>query len=135
MAELKTQSGATAQINVAPFEDALTLNNLVTPYLATVGVVADSNANIKMEDLMKVMVTAATDAGIQAQMMKCMARCTYNGQKITQSTFETVEARGDYYEVALACVKENITPFVNGLFSQFSALLEAYQPKRADILK
>lgn len=135
MIELKTQSGATVNINVAPFEDALTLNNLVTPYLATVGVVADANANIRMEDLMKVMVSAATDAGIQAQMMKCLARCTYNGQKITSATFEAAETRGDFYEVAMACVKENISPFVNGLFSQFSALLEAYQTKRADTPK
>lgn len=130
--EIQTKSGAAVVINSAPFEDALALNNLVAPYLTVIQTFADGNANIRMDDLSKIMVEAATNVQIQRQVMQCLKRCTYKGQAISAATFEDSQARADYYEVVAGCIKENVTPFVESLFSQFSALLEAYQTKRAD---
>ena len=55
-----------------------------------------------------------------AALFKCLLRCTYNGHKITLATFEPEDARQDYYDIAVACVRVNLSPF----FSRLSAMLE-----------
>lgn len=123
--DLTVKSGAKVVINTAPFEDALALNNAIGQLLPSIDIKMDAELNIDVASMAKVMVVVGTQAPVQTLVMKCLARCTYNGQAITPSTFEPVTAREDYYECAIACVKENIGPFVNSLFSQFSGLLEA----------
>lgn len=133
--EFKSKTGANIVINVAPFEDALALNNAVgNPVL---GLKIDIEPNFDLENAAQLhyVTVVSTQAGVQALIMKCLKRCTYNGHSIVQTTFDKPEAREDYFEVAIACLKENMAPFVSSLFSQFSALSEAYQAKRADIQK
>lgn len=130
--EFKTGTGADVVITAAPFEDALVLSNMVAPYLGAINAFTDQTMNIRSEDLMKIMIEAAVSSQIQGQVMKCLKRCTYGGHAITERTFDATNARADYFEVMVACIKENVSPFMNGLFLQFSALLEALQTKRAD---
>lgn len=59
-------------------------------------------------------------------LMKCLAKCSYESEKITKATFESAEARGDYYPIAFACLKENLLPFFKSLLSQSSPAIQAF---------
>jgi len=49
---------------------------------------------------------------LQSVLFECLKRCTYNSAKITEDTFEPLEARSDYYEILLVCLEVNYFPFV-----------------------
>ena len=65
-----------------------------------------------------------TSPEIYAVLWKCLARCTYNGERITKSVFEKEEARADFYEIMMACILKNIRPFIKSLISLFKSLSE-----------
>lgn len=58
----------------------------------------------------------------------CLQHCTYKSvYKIDEALFdnETVpEARKDYYEIILACLEENLNPFIQSLISTWKTLTE-----------
>jgi len=131
MTEFTTKSGAPVVINPAPFEDALSLHNAVGNPVWGIKTDVGDGFSIDNTAQLHFMVSASTKPDVQALVMKCLSRSTYKGQKIDKTTFEAVEAREDYMEVAVACIKENVSPFVNSLFSQFSGVLEAMKAKPA----
>ena len=49
---------------------------------------------------------------LQSVLFECLKKCTYNSAKITEDTFESLEARSDYYEILLICLEVNYFPFV-----------------------
>lgn len=133
--EIKVKSGTAVIINPAPFEDALALNNAVGNPVLGLNVDIKPDFDLDSAANFHYMTVVASQAAVQALVMKCLVRCTYNGQKITQATFEAEGAREDYFEIAVACVRENLAPFVASLFSQFSVLVEARQKKHANTQK
>lgn len=133
--EFKTNSGVPVVINPAPFEDALALQNVVGNPVLGINTQIGPDFNIDNTAKAHVLAAVASNAAVQKEVMKCLTRCTYDGQKITPTTFEEAKAREDYFEVAVACVQENIRPFVNSLFLQFSGLLEAMKVKPASSQK
>lgn len=54
----------------------------------------------------------------------CLAYCTYQTtNKINEDLFDKIpEAREDYYEIIIACIEENLKPFIKSLASQWSIL-------------
>jgi hypothetical protein len=54
---------------------------------------------------------------MQAAAETCLERCTYNGVKITDQTFETDAGRGDYLIAAFYALKENVSPFFRAAIS------------------
>jgi hypothetical protein len=60
---------------------------------------------------------------IESCLWECMKRALYNGQRITEETFEPNEARVDYLEVSYEVAKHNVTPFLSGLSARFAPLL------------
>lgn len=66
----------------------------------------------------------ASDA-IQGALWACMARCTYNKQKVTKDLFEDEKIREDYLPVAKEVMVFNLGPFSRGLASMFPDLLAA----------
>jgi hypothetical protein len=54
---------------------------------------------------------------INKSVRSAFNRATYNGAKIDKMTFDPVEARGDYLFAAFYALKENISPFFDGILS------------------
>jgi hypothetical protein len=48
---------------------------------------------------------------------KCFVRCTYNGKRIDNMTFESKDARGDFLTAAFQALRENVSPFFGNLIS------------------
>lgn len=109
MTEFIAPSGAKVVINVAPWVDAKILQKALLRELAIAGEISLSAA----------LMVAASDP-VEKAMMVCLSRCLYNNQKIIDATFDKPEARADYYEIVLACGKENLGPLAESLRSKFA---------------
>lgn len=102
MHEFETNRKVKVVINAASFKDANTLKN------AILNADGKDDYTINIVDL---------EPKVEVALWPCLLQCTYGGQKITQKTFESEEAREDYYPVLNACVVENLRPFMKGLAS------------------
>ena len=58
----------------------------------------------------------------------CLQYCTYKKvYKIDEALFDNEsvpEARDDYYEILVACIEENLRPFIKSLISTWKTLIE-----------
>lgn len=127
MTELKTQGGAAVVITAAPFRDAMALKNAIAKELAASGVAFDLKA--PLSSLSSVVLAVDSSDAVYKALLPCLIRCTYNGQKIVEATFEAEAAREDYYEVVIECLKANLSPFFKGLASKLNAL-ESILPQK-----
>ena len=105
MHEFETNRKVKVVINAASFKDAQTLKTAIWN--------ADGKDNYTIS-------IVDTDPAVFDALWPCLLQCTYGGHKITQKTFESEEAREDYYPVLNACVVENLRPFMKGLASTSS---------------
>jgi hypothetical protein len=114
----RAKSGAKIVINPAPFKDAKNLKNAIESESARSGV---DISNLKNFGSLILLVDSSV--AFNMAIAPCLLRCTRNDQKITDETFDAIEARQDYYEILVACVKENVGPLLDGLFSQFTSVM------------
>ena len=126
MKEFTTKTGANVVVSPAPWPEAKRLKKAIQQELAAganmlegIDLKPDSDVSGLLGILMKVDGSDAVDAAL----WPCLARCTRNGDKITEAIFDAVEARADYYEIVVACVKENLGPLAAGLSSALPANL------------
>ena len=119
MAQFIAQSGAKVIINQAPFRDAMALKNAVVSELAKNKIdISSISSDMEVGGILSAILSIDASEVVFDKVMTCLSRCTYNGEKIIENTFEDASARGDYYDVVLACMKENILPFFQGLLSK-----------------
>ena len=118
-ATFKAPSGAEIAINMAPWRDAKHLKNALEKETAALGSLPEG-----VQDMASIISMLKIDSSpdFDAALWPCLARCTRNNEKITEETFNDIEARRDYYEIVLACIKENLAPLVESLFSKFAEL-------------
>ena len=109
MGIVSVPSGAEVTINLASWEAAKALKKAIEREIA-------GNGGL---NLATVLMVDSSDA-VDAALMTCLARCLYNKEKITSVTFDKAEARGDYYDIAIACVKENLGPLAESLLSKLN---------------
>lgn len=135
--EFITPSGKKAVINPAPFQDSMALKQSIAAVIATSPIKIDidfasakngdiSNIDFDVAEIAKLIALIDASPLIQEKLFTCLIRCTHNGEKITMATFEPEDARQDYYDIVLACLKVNIAPFFKGLLSKFAPLMEAF---------
>lgn len=125
--EFTTASGARVKMAIAPFQDGMALKNAILSEVARTGIdidLKDMNlkADIDVSKLMRIWATVDSSQAVNDCLMRCLARCTYNGERVTLATFEDEKAREDYYEVVLEGLKVNLSPFFKGLFARLQAL-------------
>jgi hypothetical protein len=127
--EFKTNNGIKVIINAAPFEDAVTLKNAIISKLKFPKDIdikgADFLSKLKEFDIapfVETLMAIDSDAEVNKSLMKCLVRCSYDSEKITEKTFENEAAREDYYEIVFQCIKVNIYPFLKGLISKLNGL-------------
>ena len=118
--KLSLKSGATLELQLASFAEAMRLFKTIANELKAVDIELDglSLEKIKGTNINgiknAVLQLIGSDA-IETAVAKCMVRCLYNGQKIGPQTFETIEARADYLPVSWEVVKFNMAPFFANL--------------------
>ena len=89
-----------------------------SPYMIVSTLSADEAAGTIDVNLRKdLFCTFLASKKIEAALAECMKRVTYNGLKITEDTFEPVEARDDYLTVCVEVTRENVVPFMKSLFA------------------
>ena len=120
MQQFKTTSGASVVINPAPWKDANAFKQVIQREFAGMGIKMDLIADTSA--LLAAVMQIDSSPFVYAALFECLSRCTYNEEKITEKTFESTEARKDYYEIVAACIKENILPLFVGLYSQLVIL-------------
>ena len=140
MTEYTTQNGKKLNIVPATLRDALNLKNTIEKAIIEKNIdianveidlkaLREKKFNMKMiTSLMSVIMAVDSDDNFIISLFKCLERCLYDNQKIVLETFEDIDARADYYEVILWCIKENLLPFIKTLFSM-SEDLEKKSPK------
>ena len=131
MVDFTTQSGAKVKINPADWKSANALKTAVTKELSAAefdlkfDMSKDfTEQDINLLDFAKLALSVDSSEAVYKAIFSCLVRCTYNGHRITEETFEDVEARGDYYEIVIACLKENLLPFFKGLVSKLKPLAD-----------
>lgn len=130
MSEFTATSGASIKINPAPWADTMALKSAIGKELSSAGLSAlgldlskGVQQDIKISDLAQIVLAIDASPLVYKAVFGCLARCTYNGQRITEATFEDENARQDYYEIVLECVKVNLAPFLKGLLLKLSPFL------------
>lgn len=137
----KTGSGAELVIQVADYESGMALHDAFLAKLSTlkadINFSAFSNVksltelkeldvglilNLGVREILPALASFAADKNIREAAFVCLARATYNGQRITPALFNDVEARKDFYEIILECLKVNVLPFAGTLVSLLSTL-------------
>jgi hypothetical protein len=125
MKEIDLPSGAKLKITPAPFEEAKTLYQAVLEEAKGVQFsTKDEMANV-YKDLFCV---GFSSKKIEAALWACFKTVIYEDKrgplKIDKDTFTPVETRGDYVMVCMLVAKENIDPFVKGLYAEYKTLFE-----------
>lgn len=118
MIEFTATSGAKVKINVADFEDAQNLKFAIQKALKTEDFELKDIGDIMSADvwpIAKIAMAVDCSKEVNEALWPCLARCSRNGDKITKNTFEPVEARQDYYEIVVSCIKENVGPLFAGV--------------------
>jgi hypothetical protein len=116
-------SGAELEIALAPFQDAKTLCKKVARELKTIKMdgkeeIFDDKMNINPMLIKDALLTVIDSEEIEEAISVCMKRCTYKGVRIDKDSFDSEESRGDYFQVCYEVAKENLLPFMKGLFAQ-----------------
>ncbi len=123
--EILLLSGALLKITPAPFADSKALYQALLKELKDVPIVQTMDVMNLYKNLF---CTGFSSPEIEKALWKCMERCTYNDKghnlKITSTTFEPVENRKDYVQVAVEVARENVEPFFNGLLREYQTLFE-----------
>lgn len=125
--EFKTASGSEVKINVADFITSMKLKKAVVEAVkeSDADVSKIDLANLKMgaiESILQIILTADSSDKVELAIFDCLKRCTYNSEKITREVFEPIDARKDYYEIVIACLKVNLAPFFEPLFLKLNEL-------------
>ena len=118
--DIDLPSGAKLHITLSAFSISKTLYQAVLEEVKTLQLDTDKEVDVNLfKDLF---CTGFSSKKIESALNECMKKATYNGVKITDSTFEPVEAREDYllvcWEVALA----NLLPFTKNLMHQYKTM-------------
>lgn len=120
MKEVKLPSGAVLKITLSPFSDSKALYQALLEEFRKMDFKSSTDIPVILKDIL---CAGFSSKKIELCLEQCFKRCIYsngNGDlKIDGMTFESEESRGDYISVCMAVTKENVAPFMKGLFAEF----------------
>ena len=82
--------------------------------------------------LKDVLISMDISSELERVIFKCLEHCIYDTvHVINMKLFDEIcpDARQDYYEIIIACIEENLKPFMKSLVSAWSTI----QPKLGNI--
>lgn len=123
--KINLQSGAVLDITLLPYEEAWDISQRITKVLETIDIdiKAIDFKNPSYSDVIGFkgpLFNILSSKEVLEAAKICLTRCTYNGLKIDSMTFEARESRKDFLPVMYHVLKENISPFFEGLISFLS---------------
>ncbi len=140
MHSFTTKSGKEVRLEIADWEKVSELKSAIMTSLAksdfSVMDIAtafqkkdeDISENGELIDsIFKAILFLGGSKDIDKAVISCLERSLYNHQRITQETFNSPEARADYYEIFISCIKVNLAPFFASLTSQLGAFQKMIQ--------
>lgn len=137
MRDFTTQNtGARVVINPAPYKTVVKLKKVLLQEIKnnSIGLKITGNDNSLLEktidftgciDFIKdALIGAEISDDVNNAIFECLAFCTYQTtSKINEELFDRIpESREDYYEIIVACIEENLKPFMKSLASEWSTL-------------
>lgn len=137
MKDFETKNtGARVVINPAPYKTVINLKKVLLKEIQnnSIGLKVQNNGNNVLEktidftgciDFIKnILIGFETSTEVENAINECLAYCTYKTvNKITPALFDKEpDAREDYYEIIIACIEENLKPFIKSLVSEWSTL-------------
>lgn len=116
-------SGAELRIDLAPFADAKALYQAILEEGVKIKITSVEHAENVIKDLF---CTVLSSKRIEESLYKCFQKSLYGGVRIANvnEVFESLEARGDYFQVCIEVARENIMPFMKDLYAQYGPVLE-----------
>lgn len=129
MTEFLATSGARVKINLAPWGVTVALKSAIAQEICktnmdlNVNIFSGLQNDINLIDFVKLALIVDSSELVYQRLFDCLIKCSYNGDKITPETFEDAKARQDYYDIVIACLKENIFPFFEGQISKLRPFL------------
>lgn len=111
------KSGALLQITVAPRKDSSALLRAITRELAKLSIKLDEKLDVASfaGPAISGLLQLLQSEDVEKAAFVCMGKCLYNGQRITEATFEPEEARPDFLPVVQEVIKANVVPFFANL--------------------
>lgn len=126
MTEVTMPSGAILKLNPAPFPEAKALFQAVLEEMKPV----DISSKRQVAELFKDSACAVfASRKVEACLEKCLASCQYGPSelKIDKNSFDKPENREDFVPVCIEVARENLTPFMKGLYAGFAQFLTMMQ--------
>lgn len=118
--EIVLPSGNVLEIGEVPFIQAKRLYQAIMDEFKTVDIQMTQVMDVNF--IKNLVCTSIASSKIEKALAPCLMRSTYNGQKITDDTFEPLEARSDFMDVSAMVIQETILPFTKSLFAQFATI-------------
>lgn len=130
MREVKLPSGAVLKVNLAPFPESKALYKAVIAEVKGIQLLSSAEMANVYKDLF---CAGMSSDKIEACLMKCLLRCTYNDHQIKDLDllFEPLQAREDYLHVCLEVAIENLLPFGKDLYALFERAILAFDKRLA----
>jgi len=125
--EYTTESDKQVVINYAGFKDACELKRQIGLELLKVNINISDLINKELDSqsintLKNLILVIDSSEAIQKTIFKCLSKSLYDNTRITENLFEIdKEAVEEYYNIVIACVRENLSPF---FVKQFAVLNE-----------
>lgn len=137
--EYLTSKNIKVVIGIAPMEDAVALKNAIHSKInipdfnldMVKGGIGDILQGTEVKPFIDAFLSIESDKEVNRYIMQCLERSSYNSEKITMRTFDTAEAREEYYRIITLCVKVNVVPFYKGLPSVWKMLGEMFKSKNS----
>jgi len=143
MLKFEAPSGAKVEVTLSDYSTSCDLMKAVLRAIRQGGVGSKIPENIQLSDLSKLtnanlqdlggfadaVIDVITSKEVEELIFKCMERCTYKDERISRSTFEPEDRRGDFLFIAWEVGKANVRPFGSHLTS---GLKNIFQQKKDD---
>jgi hypothetical protein len=131
-------SGTVMEIQMAPFETVMDAIQIIARELATVELKIDPEtvrivkaggtataSDLDITVLKDAVLTLVASREFRPALAELMKSAIYGRAKIDGTTWDSEEARGDYFPAAWEVIKKNVAPFFGRLLLKLSASAKA----------
>jgi hypothetical protein len=125
--ENKLPSGAVLEVTPLDCGDAYAIFQQVMKVIGLLDIdlsKLDMTKDFKAQDIIEFkrpLAQLLSNSELEKAAKKCLTKCTYDGMKVTEATWNPLNARQDYLFAMFFALKENCSPFLDGVFSDSKA--------------
>lgn len=123
MREQILASGAILKIQMAPYRPAKTLFDAIVREAKSSNISFDTELDVNF--IKNICLGVVSSPEVEKSLWPCLAHCTYDGLRINEDTFNSLQAREDFLEICMEVGKENVLPFAKHLYAKLLPQLEA----------